>query len=102
MVSTGNILNDLLFLVVISISLLVFYFSGAYRVLYQQKTTEIKKKPAGIIGAFIVGVAFAFGWTPCIGPILGAILLYASQQETVMQGVTLLFAFSMGLGIPLL
>ncbi|ACO03821.1 MAG TPA: cytochrome C biogenesis protein CcdA [Persephonella sp.] len=99
-VSTGNILNDLLFLVVISISLLVFYFSGAYRVLYQQKTTEIKKKPAGIIGAFIVGVAFAFGWTPCIGPILGAILLYASQQETVMQGVTLLFAFSMGLGIP--
>ncbi|WP_457622608.1 cytochrome c biogenesis CcdA family protein [Persephonella sp.] len=99
-VSTGNILNDLLFLVVISVSLLVFYFSGAYRVLYQQKTTEIKKKPAGIIGAFIVGVAFAFGWTPCIGPILGAILLYASQQETVMQGVMLLFAFSMGLGIP--
>ncbi|WP_457641036.1 cytochrome c biogenesis CcdA family protein [Persephonella sp.] len=98
--STGQLLNDFLFLVAISIALLIFYFSGAYKILYQQKTTEVKKKPAGIIGAFIVGVAFAFGWTPCIGPILGAILLYASQQETVTQGVMLLFAFSMGLGIP--
>ncbi len=98
--STHSLINDLLIILVISISLLVFYFSGLYKILYQQKTTEIKKKPAGIIGAFIVGIAFAFGWTPCIGPILGAILLYASQQETVFQGVTLLFAFSMGLGIP--
>jgi cytochrome c-type biogenesis protein len=47
-----------------------------------------------------VGLAFAFGWTPCIGPILGAILLYASQQETVGQGVLLLTAYSLGLGIP--
>ncbi|WP_457643095.1 cytochrome c biogenesis CcdA family protein [Persephonella sp.] len=97
---TGNPLNDLFLLPVIAIVLLLFYFSGMYRLLYQQKTTEVKNKPAGIIGAFIVGVAFAFGWSPCIGPVLGAILLYASQQETVMQGVTLLLAFSMGLGIP--
>ena len=48
------------------------------------------------------GLAFAFGWTPCIGPILGAILLYASQQETVTQGVVLLSAYSAGLGIPFL
>ena len=97
---TGNPLNDLLLLPVIGIALLLFYFSGAYKFLYKQKTTEVKKKPPGIIGAFIVGIAFAFGWTPCIGPVLGAILLYASQQETVMQGIMLLFAFSMGLGIP--
>ncbi|MDQ7056809.1 MAG: cytochrome c biogenesis protein CcdA [Persephonella sp.] len=97
---TKNIFNDLILLPVIGIALLLFYFSGLYRVLYRQKTTQIKKKPAGIIGAFIVGIAFAFGWSPCIGPVLGAILLYASQQETVMQGVMLLFAFSMGLGIP--
>ena len=50
----------------------------------------------------MVGLAFAFGWTPCIGPILGAILLYASQQETVGQGVVLLSAYSAGLGIPFL
>ncbi|WP_456402689.1 cytochrome c biogenesis CcdA family protein [Persephonella sp.] len=97
---TGEIFNDLIYVVVIAVSLLLFYFSGLYKLLYQQKTTEVKKKPPGVIGAFIVGVAFAFGWTPCIGPILGAILLYASQQETVMQGVMLLLAFSMGLGIP--
>ncbi|SNZ10069.1 cytochrome c-type biogenesis protein [Persephonella hydrogeniphila] len=97
---TGNPLNDLILLPVIGIALLLFYYSGLYKILYQQKTAEVKKKPPGIIGAFIVGVAFAFGWTPCIGPVLGAILLYASQQETVMQGVILLFAFSMGLGIP--
>jgi len=98
--STGNFLNDLVLLPVIGIALLIFYYSGLYKILYRQKTTEVKKKPPGIIGAFIVGVAFAFGWTPCIGPVLGAILLYASQQETVVQGVALLFAFSMGLGIP--
>jgi cytochrome c-type biogenesis protein len=50
----------------------------------------------------VVGLAFAFGWTPCIGPILGAILVYASQQETVTQGVVLLAAYSAGLGIPFL
>ncbi len=99
-ITTKDIFNDYFLLIVLTVLLYIFYYSGAYRVLYQQKTTEVKKKPPGIIGAFIVGMAFAFGWTPCIGPILGAILIYASQQETVMQGVILLFAFSMGLGIP--
>jgi len=99
-ISTKEIFNDFFLLLILTVLLYIFYYSGAYKILYQQKTTEVKKKPPGIIGAFIVGVAFAFGWTPCIGPILGAILLYASQQETVMQGVVLLFAFSMGLGIP--
>ncbi len=99
-VTTKDIFNDYFMLIVLTVLLYIFYYSGAYRILYQQKTTEVKKKPPGIIGAFIVGMAFAFGWTPCIGPILGAILIYASQQETVMQGVILLFAFSMGLGIP--
>lgn len=84
----------------VGLSLSIFYFSGLYKILYEQKTTEVKKKPPGPIGAFLVGLAFALGWTPCIGPILGAILLVASQQETVMKGTLLLFAFSMGLGIP--
>lgn len=88
------------YLFILAIVLDVFYFSGFYKILYIQKTTEIQKKPPGIVGAFLVGIAFALGWTPCIGPILGAILLVASQQETVMQGTTLLFAFSLGLGIP--
>jgi len=68
--------------------------------LLYEKRAEVKTRPLGLIGAYVVGLAFAFGWTPCIGPILGAILLYASQQETVGQGVVLLAAYSAGLGIP--
>jgi cytochrome c-type biogenesis protein len=68
--------------------------------LLYEKRAEVKTKPLGLLGAYVVGLAFAFGWTPCIGPILGAILLYASQQETVGQGVLLLSAYSAGLGIP--
>ena len=72
------------------------------RFLLYEKRAEVKQKPLGLIGAYVVGLAFAFGWTPCIGPILGAILLYASQQETVTQGVLLLSAYSAGLGVPFL
>lgn len=72
------------------------------RFLLYEKRAEVKEKPLGLIGAYVVGLAFAFGWTPCIGPILGAILLYASQQETVTQGVLLLSAYSAGLGVPFL
>lgn len=68
--------------------------------LLYEKRAEVKTRPLGLLGAYVVGLAFAFGWTPCIGPILGAILLYASQQETVAQGVVLLAAYSAGLGIP--
>ncbi|MDZ7343741.1 MAG: cytochrome c biogenesis protein CcdA [candidate division KSB1 bacterium] len=61
---------------------------------------QTSSKPAGAIGAFLVGSAFAFGWTPCIGPILGAILAIAASQETVGQGMFLLFIYSLGLAIP--
>jgi len=56
----------------------------------------------GMVGAFLLGFAFAFGWTPCIGPILGAVLLIAGAQETAWQGVLLLVAYSAGLAIPFL
>ena len=77
---------------------------GVFRLnfLLYEKRAEVKAKPLGLLGAYVVGLAFAFGWTPCIGPILGAILLYASQQETVTQGVLLLSAYSAGLGVPFL
>lgn len=80
------------------------HLSGILRIKWLDQDTRIQTKgrPAGPLGALLVGVAFAFGWTPCIGPILGAILLYASQQETVGQGVVLLTAYSAGLGIPFL
>jgi cytochrome c-type biogenesis protein len=70
--------------------------------LYQDKRFHNVAKPRGVIGALILGLAFAFGWTPCIGPILAGILTMASTKETVSQGVLLLAVYSMGLGIPFL
>ena len=61
---------------------------------------EIKMKPAGYIGTFAVGVTFAIGWTPCVGPILGSILTLAGTAETVRTGIGLLIAYSAGLALP--
>jgi cytochrome c-type biogenesis protein len=68
--------------------------------LLYEKRAEMRTRPLGLPGAYLVGLAFGFGWTPCIGPILGGILVYASQQETMAQGVVLLSSYSAGLGIP--
>ena len=70
--------------------------------LYREKRFQADRKPAGPLGALLVGIAFAFGWTPCIGPILAAILAVAASQDTIGQGVTLLAVYSAGLGIPFL
>ena len=70
--------------------------------LYQDKRFHSVEKPRGILGALLLGLAFAFGWTPCIGPILAGILTIASTKETVAQGVFLLAVYSLGLGIPFL
>ncbi|MFQ5626346.1 MAG: cytochrome c biogenesis CcdA family protein, partial [Methyloligellaceae bacterium] len=56
--------------------------------------------PTGLIGAYLVGLAFAFGWTPCIGPVLAAILAVAAVEDTIGQGIRLLGVYSLGLGIP--
>ncbi len=80
---------------------LALYLFGVHEYLYRQLKTEAKAK-ASYIGAFIIGVVFAFGWTPCIGPILGSILFLASQQDTVREGAVMLMLFSFGLGIPFL
>jgi cytochrome c-type biogenesis protein len=68
--------------------------------LYQEKRVQTSKRPAGFVGATLVGIAFAFGWTPCIGPILAGILAIAATQDTVGNGVRLLSAYSLGLAVP--
>lgn len=70
--------------------------------LYQEKRVQTTKRPAGFLGAVLVGSAFAFGWTPCLGPILAGILAVAATQNTVGHGVRLLAAYSLGLGVPFL
>lgn len=72
------------------------------RLLDTEKRVQTERKPTSLLGALLVGVAFAFGWTPCIGPILGTILVMAGRKETISEGVLLLTVYSAGLGIPFL
>lgn len=65
-----------------------------------ERRFTLHRKPAGYLGSFLVGLAFAAGWTPCIGPILASILMVAATEETVSHGVLLLLTYSMGLAIP--
>lgn len=65
-----------------------------------EKRVQIKKRKFGVLSSFFIGMAFAAGWTPCIGPILAAILGVAATKETVLQGIVLLTAYSLGIGIP--
>jgi cytochrome c-type biogenesis protein len=69
-------------------------------ILHREARYHSDTRPAGLIGAYVIGLAFAFGWTPCIGPVLGAILAVAAGEESVSKGVSLLFVYSLGLGIP--
>jgi len=70
------------------------------KLLYREKRFFSFNKPNGKFGSIFMGMAFAFGWTPCIGPILSSILLYASSFETISKGILLLFVYSLGLAIP--
>jgi cytochrome c-type biogenesis protein len=83
------------------IILMGLHFIGILKVdlLYREKRAEIAK-PMGLFGSYVMGLAFAFGWTPCIGPILAAILAVAGTQETVPLGAALLATYSLGLGLP--
>lgn len=88
--------------------LLIFLFgvhlTGLFHfgVLLGEKRVHLHKKPSGFIGTFIVGVAFAAGWTPCIGPILASILMVAATSGHIGEGVALLSVYSLGLGVPFL
>lgn len=62
---------------------------------------HFSRRPVGYTGSLVIGAGFAAGWTPCVGPVLGTMLLYASITDTVMDGVTLLAFYSFGLGVPL-
>jgi cytochrome c-type biogenesis protein len=84
--------------------LLGLHYMGVFRIKFldSEKRFNLKGKPLGILGAFVIGATFAFGWTPCIGPILASILFLASNQQTIQGGIFLLIIYSAGLGIPFL
>lgn len=70
--------------------------------LYRERRIRLPASNIGLIGPFLLGVAFGFGWTPCVGPILASILLYAGTAEAAGKGAALLFVYSLGLGLPFL
>ena len=78
------------------------YLAGAlqWMTLARERRWQLQEKPVGYVGSVIVGLAFGAGWTPCIGPILGSILLYAGATESLRQGLVLLGAYSLGLAVP--
>ncbi|GMG81990.1 cytochrome c biogenesis protein CcdA [Paralimibaculum aggregatum] len=86
------------------VMILVFglHFLGVIRIplLYRQARLEVERRPAGMLGAYLVGLAFGFGWTPCVGPVLAAILFTAAGEETAWQGASLLGAYAVGMGAP--
>jgi cytochrome c-type biogenesis protein len=88
-------------LVIIALGL---HLAGVFRLvpLLKEKRLHLADKPAGYLGTLGVGMAFGAGWTPCIGPVLGAILTYGFSQDTMWAGVGLLAVYSLGLAIPFL
>lgn len=88
----------------ILIILMGLNFLGVIRIplLSREARFQSQGKPASAVAAYVMGLAFAFGWTPCIGPVLGPILTLAGGRETVGEGALLLAAYSLGLGIPFL
>lgn len=88
----------------IFVIILGIHFTGLIRLKFldREKKIHLQKKPLGLIGTSLVGMAFAVGWTPCVGPILGAILTMAATTQDIMKGLLLLIFYSAGMGIPFL
>ena len=94
------------FVTIAGIVIMIFgaHFLGIYRISFMDREMRMDAGDRGgsAFGAYVLGLAFAFGWTPCIGPILGAILSIAASEADVARGTALLAAYAAGLGIPFL
>src|SRR5881296_375099 len=109
------VLNSLFFIVGLTAVFVAFGASASLIVLFglyvmgvlklnflmTEKRIHLQSRPAGHIGSLLVGMAFAAGWTPCVGPILGTILMLAGTSDSMMTGVKLLASYSLGIGLPL-
>ncbi|SFK16134.1 cytochrome c-type biogenesis protein [Pseudovibrio ascidiaceicola] len=102
----GQLLRDwfdvLRYMAAAVIFILGLHFVGIIRLnlLLREARLDSSSAPAGIIGAYFVGLAFAFGWTPCVGPVLATILFTAGASDDVSQGMLLLFAYGIGMTLP--
>jgi cytochrome c-type biogenesis protein len=96
-----NVLSSLAGVAIIAMGL---HFLGAFRLafLHRELRYHHHAKPTGLVGSYVIGLAFAFGWTPCIGPVLASILAVAAAEQSAAAGAGLLALYSVGLGIPFL
>lgn len=80
------------------------HFAGVLRIgfLNYEKRFQMQERPVGPLGAYVVGLAFAFGWTPCVGPVLAGVLTLAASGDSIVQGALLLLAYALGIGVPFL
>ena len=80
------------------------HFLGLFKIgfLMREARFHSESRPTSLLGAFLVGIAFAFGWTPCVGPALAAILFVAGSEDEIFHGATLLATYALGIGIPFL
>src|SRR5207237_9168646 len=106
--SVGQLLGQYhrFFVYLAGIVIIIFglHLTGIFKInaLYADKRIHSTSAKSTAVGAFVVGFAFAFGWTPCIGPILATILTFAAEQDTVAKGILLLAIYSAGLAVPFL
>lgn len=94
-----NILSKIAGVIIVVFGL---HYMGVFRIgfLNFEKRMHIESKPTSLIGAYVIGLAFAFGWTPCVGPILATILMVAASGEEVLYGTSLLAVYAAGIGLP--
>jgi cytochrome c-type biogenesis protein len=88
----------------ILIALMGLHFLHVIRIPLLDRTARlgVAENPAGLIGGYVIGLAFGFGWSPCVGPVLAAILLMAGAEQSASEGARLLFIYSLGIGLPFL
>lgn len=87
----------------VAIIVMGLHFLGLFRIPFLMREARMEvDKPVGLWGAYVMGLAFAFGWTPCIGPVLAAVLAVAASEQTVATGAGLLAVYALGLGVPFL
>ena len=88
----------------LAILILGIHYTGLVRIplLYREARVDVQKSPTSLVSAYLIGLAFAFGWTPCVGPVLASVPFLAGSEGTAFQGAWLLLVYSLGMGLPFL
>ncbi|MBL6930214.1 MAG: cytochrome c biogenesis protein CcdA [Rhodospirillales bacterium] len=97
-------IDTLSYIAGVVIVLFGLHYMGLFRIgfLNFEKRFHFENKPSGVVGSYVLGLAFAFGWTPCVGPILATILMVAAGSDSILYGTSLLSVYAAGIGVPFL